>query len=68
MRKMGTDILVVPGDSTRGDGFKEDRFRLHIRKKLFTMRMKHCHRLHKEVMDAPSLESTLQSRLGWMGV
>ncbi|KFW72354.1 hypothetical protein AS28_00739, partial [Pygoscelis adeliae] len=35
----------------------EDRFRLDIGKKFFTLRVvKHWHRLPKEVVDAPSLE------------
>ena len=50
---------------TRGSGFKlkETRFRLGIRKKVFTLRvMKHWNRLPKEVVDAPSLE-TFKARL-----
>jgi len=42
---------------------REGRFRLHIRKKFFTLRVvKHWHRLPREVIDAPSLE-TFKARL-----
>jgi len=47
-------------DWIRGNGFelKEERFRLDIRKKFFTVRMvRHWHRLTREVMDAPSVEA-----------
>jgi len=45
-------------DRTRDDGFKvkEGRFRLDMRKKLFTMRVVRCwHRLPREAVAAPSL-------------
>ncbi|KFV98845.1 hypothetical protein N327_02301, partial [Fulmarus glacialis] len=52
-------------DKTKRNGFKpkKGRFRLDRRKKFFTMRVvKHWHRLPREVVDAPSLE-TLKVRL-----
>ena len=57
--------MWVDSDRTRGDGFKlrQGRFKLDIRRKLFTQRMvTRWNRLAREVVDAPSLE-TFQARL-----
>ncbi|KFW70462.1 hypothetical protein AS28_13113, partial [Pygoscelis adeliae] len=41
-----------------GDKLKGGRLRLDIRRKFFTLRVvKHWHRLPREVVDAPSLET-----------
>jgi len=65
-RKAGKGLFIrACSDSTRGNGFKleKGRFRLDIRKKLFTVRVvRHWNRLPCEVVNAPSLEA-LRARL-----
>ena len=59
---MGTNFFSrTCCNRTRGNGLKlkEFRFRLGIMKKFFMMRVvKHWHRLPREVVDAPSLETS----------
>ena len=52
--------MRVDSNRTRDNGFKlsQGRFGLDIRRKFFTQTVvTHWNRLHKEVMDAPSLEA-----------
>ncbi|GAB0204777.1 hypothetical protein GRJ2_002943300 [Grus japonensis] len=59
-RKAGEGLFTrACSDRTRGDGLKlkEGRFRLHIRKKSFTVRVvRYWNRLPREVVDTTSLE------------
>ena len=59
-KKDGEGLLTQIGnDRTRGNGLKlkEDKFRLEIRRKIFTQRVvRHWNRLPREAVDAPSLE------------
>jgi len=65
-KKAGEGLLSrACSNTTRGNGFqlREGRSRLDIRKKIFTMSVvRHWHRLPREAVTAPSLE-TLMVRL-----
>ena len=65
-RKAGEGLFIrVCSSRIRRNVFKleEGRFRLDIRKNLFTMRVvRHWNKLPREVLDAPSLEA-LKARL-----
>jgi len=50
---------VVPSDTTRGNGHKMKRKKLHLnmRKNFFTLRVtEYLHRLPRDLMESPSLE------------
>jgi len=65
-RKLERDFFSrACSDRAKGSGFKlkEDRLRLNVKKKFFTVRVgKRWHRLPREVVEAPSLE-TFEARL-----
>ena len=60
-KKEGNQLFTrVHRDRTRGNGFKlkEGRFTLAVRRRYFAERVVSCwHRLPREAMDAPSLET-----------
>ncbi|PKU47101.1 hypothetical protein llap_2596 [Limosa lapponica baueri] len=60
-KKAGEGLFTrACSNRTRGNGFKvkEGKFRLHLRKKFFTVTVvRHCNRLPREVVDTPSLEA-----------
>ena len=60
-KKAGKQLFIrACSDRMRENGFKleEGRFRLDMRKKIFTVRpVRHWNRLPSKVVDAPSLEA-----------
>jgi len=67
-RKAGEGLYAKAcSDRTTVNGFKlkEGRFRSDTRKKFFTVRVvRHCNRLRREVVDAPSLAVSKASLSG----
>ena len=66
-RKAGEGLFIrADSNRTRGNGFKleEGRFRIDIRKKIFTVKVvRHWNRLSSKVVNAPYLEA-FKDRLG----
>lgn len=60
MRKKGTDLLAVCCDRTSRNGskLKQEKFRLDIRTKIFTISVaKHWNRLPRDMVNALHLET-----------
>jgi len=68
-RKVGEGLFIrAYSNRMRRNDFSQEqcRFRLDIRKKLFTLRLvRHWNRLPSKVVDIPSVK---HSRSGWMGL
>jgi len=65
MERDFSQACVVIGQGGEGFKLKEGRFRLHIRKRFFTMRVvKHWPRLPREAVAAPSL-GEVQGHVAW---
>lgn len=70
-KKAGEGLFIGEcSDRMRSNGFilKEGRFRLDLRKKIFTMMVvRYCNRLPREVVNIPSLEAFKPGLEGALG-